>query len=70
MQLLISLKVARLERALTQEEIAKQIGIPQSTYSRAERGLPVNPSAARKIARYHDRKPNQVWDFDTEAAAA
>lgn len=70
MKLLINLKVERLERGLTQEEIAAAANVAQSTWSRAERGLGISPSEARKIAVYLDRKPSEVWDFTGETAAA
>ena len=66
----MNLRVERLERCLTQREIAKAIGVSQGTWSRAERGLNVNPDAARKIAQFFECKPREIWDFDTEAAAA
>jgi transcriptional regulator with XRE-family HTH domain len=70
MRLLMNLRLERLERALTQEEIAEEVGIPQSTWSRAERGFRIQPSSARKIAKYFDRRPKEVWDFDDAEAAA
>lgn len=69
MRLLVNLRVERLERALTQEEIAEEVGIPQGTWSRAERGLNVNPATARKIADYLKRKPREIWDFGEVVAA-
>lgn len=69
MQLILDLKTERLERCLTQDEMADAVGIPQSTWSRAELGLPVAPSTARKIAKHFKRKPGEVWDFTPKAAA-
>jgi transcriptional regulator with XRE-family HTH domain len=68
MRLLLNLRVERLERCLTQEEIADEIGVTQSTWSRAERGLNIEPASARKIAEYFERKPKEVWDFGKAAA--
>lgn len=70
MRLILNLRVERLERGLSQKAIAKKCGVTQSTWSRAERGLKIEPDAARKIATYFERIPGEVWDFDTEAAAA
>ncbi len=70
MQLILNLKIERLERCLTQEEMADAVGVPQSTWSRAERGLEVSPGTARKIAKYFQLEPREIWDLDPEAAAA
>lgn len=72
MRLILSLEIERLERCLTQEEMSEAVGIPQSTWSRAERGEQVSPGTARKISKYLKREPREVWDFGTfdEAAAA
>lgn len=70
MELVFSLKRERLERGLTQEEIADKAGVNQSTWSRAERGLPISPGEARKIARFLEKKLTTIWTFDDEAAAA
>lgn len=70
MQLIFSLETERLERCLSQEEMADAVGLPQSTWSRAERGFPVSPGTARKIAKYFDRKPGEIWDFGAKAAVA
>lgn len=65
----MNLKVERLERGLTQEEIAGQAKVSQSTWSRAERGLALNPNEARKIAAFLDKSVGEVWDFNEAAAA-
>jgi transcriptional regulator with XRE-family HTH domain len=70
MVLIFSLKVERLERGLSQDKIADQAKVNQSTWSRAERGLAISPGEARKIARFLDKKLTDVWDFDDEKAAA
>lgn len=70
MRLILNLRVERLERCLNQEDMADAVGVPQSTWSRAERGEKVNPDTARKIAKYFKREPGEVWDFDEEPAAA
>jgi transcriptional regulator with XRE-family HTH domain len=68
MRLVISLKTERLERGLTQRDMADEVGVSQSTWSRAEKGENVNPSAAKKIADFLERKPKEVWDFGEVAA--
>ena len=68
MRLLINLRLERLERGLSQGVMAEEVGITQSTWSRAERGLKIEPSSAKAIADYFGRKPKDVWDFSEVAA--
>jgi transcriptional regulator with XRE-family HTH domain len=55
-KLVVNLRVERLERGQSQAEIASAADVAQSTWSRAERGVPISPGEARKIAKYLDRK--------------
>jgi len=68
-RLLKNLRLERFERCLSQEEIAEAIGVSQSTWSRAERGLPIDASSATLIAKYFEEKVKDVWAFDEAAAA-
>jgi DNA-binding XRE family transcriptional regulator len=69
MRLLMNLRLERFERCLSQKEIADIIDVSQSTWSRAERGLPIDATSAGKIAKYFDEKVKDVWDFNEAAAA-
>lgn len=40
----------RLDRALSQEELAHRAGVARTTVMRAELGLQVRPSSVRKLA--------------------
>jgi transcriptional regulator with XRE-family HTH domain len=65
----MNIRVERLERGLSQEDIADEAGVSQATWSRAERGLEISPSERKKIADFFERTVGEVWDLDSEVVA-
>lgn len=66
----IEFATERLERGLSQEEIAAEIGVSVDVYRNAERtGRRPHPGNARKFAVYFERRVTDIWPVDTEAVA-
>lgn len=61
------IKVLRAENEITQEQLAKEIGISRGTILEIERGT-FNPSLklAFKIANYFNKKVDDVFQFIEE----
>ena len=57
-----NLKMARLERGLTQWDVSKETGIPQTTVSLYERGyLEPKPGHKKALARSYGKKVDDLW---------
>lgn len=58
----INLKVERIKRGLTQQEMAKELGISQAAYSQYELGK-VNPGLekAEKIADFFNKDIKEIF---------
>lgn len=67
MRLTFDLRSERFERGLSQERIAEDAGVAQSTWSRAERGKPIAPGEAQKIAEFLGRRVSEIWKFEVAA---
>lgn len=61
------IKVLRAEKDITQEQLAKEIGVSRGTILEIERGT-FNPSLKLtfKIANYFDKKIDDVFEFIEE----
>ena len=51
------LRVARVERGLTQEELAQEIGLGVSTIRRAEQWFPLNIKTQRILSDFFKKTP-------------
>ena len=54
------LRVARVERGLTQEELAQEMGLGVSTIRRAEQWFPLNLKTRRIICNYFKKTPQEL----------
>jgi len=54
------LRVARVERGLTQEELAQEIGLGVSTIRRAEQWFPLNIKTQRILSNYFEKTPKEL----------
>ncbi len=54
------LRVARVERGLTQEELAQEIGLGVSTIRRAEKWFPLNIKTQRILSNYFEKTPKEL----------
>ena len=54
------LRKIRESMGLTQRDVAKSVGIDQSTYCKAEQGIQCNPDTAAKIARFFGEPLNEL----------
>lgn len=52
----IDLVTARVNRGLTLNQAAKEIGVARATLQRVERGVAVHPASAKKVADYYGVK--------------
>ena len=62
----IDLQAERLNRGLSQEAIADEIGVSRRIWQRAESGLGVSPRNAFTIASYFDAKVTELWEPDPD----
>lgn len=58
------LRAFRLNRGLSQEAIAADVGITRRAWQRAESGLGVRPRHALAIANYVGRSVTELWPED------
>lgn len=66
-----NLLVERLNRGLTQTEVARACGIAIGTLNRIESGRrPGNAAIAKRIADFYDARVTDVWPELAERAAA
>ena len=54
------LRVARVERGFTQEELAQELGLGVSTVRRAEQWFPLNLKSQRMISSYFKKSPKEL----------
>lgn len=64
------LRQLRSRRGLSQEDVARALGVTAKTYGDWERGGGIHPSNAKKVARYFRVKPGEIItpDIDPEVA--
>jgi DNA-binding XRE family transcriptional regulator len=60
----------RANRGLTQEKMAKRIGISRRSWWRAEQGLNLSPPIALRVARYFGYDVTELWPVDKEPVPA
>ncbi len=62
------LRAERLNRGLSQEAIAAQVGVTRRVWARAESGRGVAPRHAVKIASFLGLSVTELWPQDGKAA--
>lgn len=65
----MNLTAERLNRGLSLLDAATRIGVSRGTLARAERGLGVHPSSAKRIADFYDVQVTDIWPVEPKAAA-
>lgn len=72
MTVIVDLRAERLNRGLTAEAAAKEMGVPPQVLKRAERGDTVmpHPRNAFKIADFYGYKVTDIWPIEGEPAVA
>lgn len=68
----MTLKEARLDKKLTQEELAEKAGVDQTTISDMERGRNRNPAwvTVARIAKALDVEPHDLFPVEQSAEQA
>ena len=64
----IDLTVERLNRGYSPRTLGREIGLSPTTIERAERGEPITPAVAFKLANFLGLKVSEVWDLEKAAA--
>lgn len=65
---MIDFLAERLNRGMSAEAIAGEIGIPPHVYRHTEKGGRPTPANALKIASFFDRKVTEIWPPDPQPA--
>ena len=61
-----NLKAARLEKGLTQNDMAKKMGILQPAYARYESGkVQLNYEQIQELCNFLDITPNDLWGYNS-----
>ncbi|MBR1974750.1 MAG: helix-turn-helix transcriptional regulator [Clostridia bacterium] len=61
-----NLKAARLEKGLTQNDMAKKMGILQPAYARYESGkVQLNYEQIQELCDFLDITPNDLWGYNS-----
>jgi transcriptional regulator with XRE-family HTH domain len=60
----------RLNRGLTQEDAAREIGIARATLDRAERGESIQVAKAKRIADFYGVQVTDLWPVDAPERTA
>jgi DNA-binding XRE family transcriptional regulator len=60
----MNLTAERLNRGLTRNQAAEQIGIARATLVAAEDGRSIAPSSAKQIADYYGCRVTDIWPVD------
>ena len=56
------LRRLRLDRGLTQAEVARAAGVPLPVVQRAESGAVPRPRWALKLATFYERRVTEIWE--------
>ena len=59
-KLSINLRVERVKKGLTQQEVADYLGVKQQTYSKYEKGSPVDDDILVKLCRLYDISSDEL----------
>lgn len=65
-----NLAAARLDRGLSQRDLAAEIGIGRETIRRLESGLTAHPRNAKKVADFFGIQVTDLMPLDPEGVAA
>lgn len=65
----MNIRAARLNRGLSVERAAAEIGVSRGTLVRAESGEMPQPALAKLIADFYGRRVTDIWPHEKEAAA-
>jgi transcriptional regulator with XRE-family HTH domain len=65
-----SLQVARLNKGLSIRQAARAAGVAQETFRRLEKGLPVYPAKAKRVADYFEVQVTDLMPPEAEKEAA
>lgn len=63
------LRALRLNRGLTLEKAAADIGVTRPVLTRAEAGRVPHPANALRIASFYGHQVTEIWPLSTEAEA-
>lgn len=64
----MNLTVERVNRGLSLNEAAREIGVARGTLRRAENGEMPKPSQAKKIADFYGVRVTDIWDVSGSPA--
>lgn len=64
----VNLTAERLNRGYSIRRLGKEIGVPEQSIRRVERGERVSPENAYKIAAFYGYKVTDLWPLEDAAA--